>query len=139
MNLLNDDLKDKITIILNGKIWHNITVFNNFSIGFLSQLTFIFLKKTYSLDENIIVEQDLGDEIFYIVGGKVGLIHKRTFTYIRELKKQEYFGEIGFFSDSTRTCTVRSLDFTDVLTIKKENFLEIAADFPEAIVSSLTC
>ena len=87
MNLLNDDLKDKITIILNGKILHNITVFNNFSIGFLSQLTFIFLKKTYSLDENIIVEQDLGDEIFYIVGGKVGLIHKRTFTYIRELKK----------------------------------------------------
>ena len=40
--LLNDNLRDKITVYLNGRILNNIKLFDEFSIEFLSQLTFIF-------------------------------------------------------------------------------------------------
>ena len=49
-------------------------------------------------------------------------------------QKDDWFGEIGFFSGFPRTNTIKSRDFTEVLTIKREKFLEIAEDFPEAIV-----
>lgn len=135
MSLLNEDLKDKITIYLNGQILYRIAALSNFKLDFLSQLTFILIKKSYSLNDSLVFEKDLGDELFYIVQGQVGLIHKQSFTYITDLEKENCFGEIGFFTESPRTCTVKSRDFTDVLTLKRSSFLECASQFPDAIVS----
>jgi len=137
MGLLNRDLKDKITIYLNGQILHKIQVLLKFRLDFLSELTFIMIKKSYSVNDNLIVEEDLGDELFYIVQGKIAIIHKKSHTYITDLEKDSYFGEISFFTEDPRTCTVKSRDFTDVYTLKRDQFLEIAADYPEAIVTNI--
>eukprot|EP00347_Sterkiella_histriomuscorum_P011514 403372162 len=117
MSLLNEDLKNKITVYLNGQTLHATPLFQMFDTDFLSQLTLIFNKKSYSVDENIFVEKDLGDEIFFIIQGK----------------KDDHFGEIGFILDQPRLCTAKSRDFTDCLTIKRQLFLEIASQFPQAI------
>lgn len=86
MELLNEELKDKITIYLNGQIIQKMGVFFNFKIDFISQLTFVFVQKSYSVDDNLVVEQDLGDEIFYIQTGKVALLHRQSYTYIKDLQ-----------------------------------------------------
>ncbi|CDW85301.1 UNKNOWN [Stylonychia lemnae] len=117
MDLLNSDLRDRITIYLNGQILHKIRALDSFKIDFKSSLTFAMKRKSFSTDENLVVEEDVGDEIFYLTQGK----------------KDDYFGEIGFFSGCPRTNTVKSRDFTEVLTIKRDKFLEIAEDYPEAI------
>lgn len=98
LNLLNDNLKGKITVYLNGKILQNIEVLSKFPIEFLSNVSFILKKKTYAIDENLLIEGDNGDEIFFIVSGRVAIIHKLTKTHIRDLHKDQYFGEIGFFT-----------------------------------------
>lgn len=50
-------------------------------------------------------------------------------------KRMDYFGEIGFFSDQTRTATIKSRDFTDLLYIDRPSFLEIGYSlYPESIV-----
>ena len=67
------------------------------------------------------------------MSGQVGLFHKGTKTFIISLYKEQYFGEISFFTGRKRTCTVRSTDYTDCLTIKREDFLLIAYEFTEAI------
>lgn len=85
MDLLNDDLKDRITIYLNGQILHRIKAFDSFKVDFKSQLTFALTKKSYSVDDNLVVEEDIGDEIFFITQGKVALLHKQSYTYISEL------------------------------------------------------
>ena len=48
------------------------------------------------------IEGDLGQEIFFIVSGKVSIIDKKTKTHIIDLIQDQYFGEISFFSDIPR-------------------------------------
>lgn len=73
-----------------------------FPIEFLSNLSFIFEKATYSLDENIFIEGEEGHEMFFLVNGRVNFIHRRSKTLIIELDKDNYFGEIGFFTQLHR-------------------------------------
>jgi hypothetical protein len=55
MKLLNTDLKDSIMMYINGYSLRQLTFINEFSIEFISQLTFKMIKKTYTVAENIIL------------------------------------------------------------------------------------
>lgn len=56
-------------------------------------------------------------------------------TFINELRKDDYFGEVSFFSDLPRQATIKSRDYTDVLTISKQDFLAIAgSDYPALVI-----
>ena len=67
MYLLNDDLKRKITVYLNGRLLSKIEIINDFSLDFISQLTFKLRKRKFAVDDNIIFEGEKGSEIFFIV------------------------------------------------------------------------
>ena len=57
MDLLNNELKDQIRSHLTGRILLEVDLFSkNFNMDFLSQMTEIFIKKSYALDDNIIYE-----------------------------------------------------------------------------------
>ena len=43
-------------------------------------------------------------------------------SFIKELIKDDYFGEIAFFSDLPRQATIKSRDYTDVHILSKEVF-----------------
>lgn len=72
--------------------------------------------------------------MYFIINGLVTVLHKKTQTYIKDLKQDQYFGEIGFFSEKRRQATVKSRDFTEVLELSYENFLQVASEYPEAEV-----
>jgi len=63
----------------------------------------------------------------------VTVLHRKTFTYLDDLIKDEYFGEISFFSSKPRTLTVKSRDFTEVYIIDKEWFLDTAGNYPQVL------
>lgn len=100
MELLNDDLKGKITVYLNGKILKSVDVFSEFPLEFLSNLTFIFKKRSFVFDEYVLNEGEDGKELFFITSGKVSLLHKQSYSYILDLEKDRSFGEIAFFSEN---------------------------------------
>jgi hypothetical protein len=45
-------------VYLNGKIFKTIDVLGKFPIEFLSNLSFILKKKTYAVNENIVIENE---------------------------------------------------------------------------------
>lgn len=55
MEILNENLRDKLTLYLNGRILKDIKVFEDFDLEFLSEITFILNQVTYMIDDNIIV------------------------------------------------------------------------------------
>eukprot|EP00347_Sterkiella_histriomuscorum_P021932 403332268 len=126
--LLNENLRDKITLYLNGKILRNIQIFESFSIEFISRLTFVFKKQSFAVDEIIFNEDTIGQDMFFISSGKVYIIHKKTMSFVKELYKDDHFGEIGFFSDLPRQATIKARDYTDTMILSKENFLKVAGD-----------
>ncbi|CDW76390.1 UNKNOWN [Stylonychia lemnae] len=126
--LLNGSLRDKITVYINGRILRSIPVFDRFPIEFVSRLMYKFTKKSYAVDDVIINEDQFGTQIFFINQGKVLVLHKKSMSFITELKKDEYFGEIGFFSDLPRQATIKSRDYTELMALDKAQFLEIIDD-----------
>ena len=102
MEILNENLWNKLVLYLNGRILKNIPLLEDFELEFLSEITFIFTSATYMIDDNIIVEGDPGGKLFFIVKGKATIIHWETRTYIKDLGKDDYFGEIAFFSEKVR-------------------------------------
>ena len=64
----------------------------------------------------------------------VAMIHKHTHTYIIDLVKDDYFGEVGFFTDNPRLISAKSRDFTETYVIYKKDFLDIADDYITVIV-----
>jgi hypothetical protein len=60
------------------------------------------MRKTYVFEEYVFQEGDVEKTLYFITNGKVGLIHKQTYTFIVDLYKDRSFGEICFFSDCPR-------------------------------------
>jgi hypothetical protein len=85
-NALNKKLEIKMRAFLNGKILKSIAVFNNFPLDFLIDITKKFQRKTFTVDDNIFIEGDEGGTMYFIVTGLVTILHKKTQTYIRDLR-----------------------------------------------------
>eukprot|EP00347_Sterkiella_histriomuscorum_P015001 403358691 len=135
MAMLNESLREKITVYLNGRILKEMKFFEAFGLEVLSELTFYFQRQSFALDDHVFQEGDESLYLFSIVQGKVGMIHKRTHTYLTELSVGDCFGEIGFFTDDPRMLTAKSRDYTQLYVIEKKDFMHIAENYITAIQS----
>lgn len=126
LNMMNENLRDQVIVHLNGRILKNTKIFGLFEIRLLSEVTFLLLNETFSMDDHIFEENEKGSKMYFITKGTVVIMQKSSHTYIKELQADEYFGDISFFSDLNRTATARSRGFTEVLSLSKETFIETA-------------
>lgn len=92
--LLNQDLKEKITVCMNGFILQTIPFFESFDMAFVSELTFYTRKQTYTTDENIFTvlfskiicqEGERSSEMYYLLSGRVSVMHRQSMTYLEDL------------------------------------------------------
>ncbi len=82
------------------------------------------LGKPYTDREIIIKQGDVGDCLYVIQEGKVEIIDESNGKEIKlaEFGEKEFFGEMGLFEKDVRSCTVRSIGESHILTIDKRNF-----------------
>ena len=82
------------------------------------------LGRLYRDGEIVINKGDEGSCLFVIQEGRVGIFDENgNGEYkIAELGAGEFFGEMGLFEKDVRSCTVRSVGNTKILTIDKKNF-----------------
>jgi len=64
------------------------------------------------------------------------MIHKASYSYFIDLGVGENFGEIGFFTDSPRMISAKSRDYCELYCIHKRDFIKIAEDYINGIVSN---
>jgi CRP-like cAMP-binding protein len=128
MDILNDGLRSKLTMEINGRLLSKFKVFSSFPIEFLSALAFLFQKQHFGFSEEIFHEGEESTFIGVINTGKVHLIHHKSQTFLSELHEGASFGEVGFFSGRERSCTIVSKEFTEILIIMKNDFMELASE-----------
>ena len=68
--------------------------------------------------------------------GKAGMIHKASYSYFIDLGVGDNFGEIGFFTDNPRMISAKSRDYCELYCIHKKDFIKIAEDYINGIVST---
>ncbi len=90
--------------------------------------------KKYNTDAVITLEGEMGQEMFFILSGKVG-IFLNTFAddaiKVTELATGEIFGEMSLLEDLPRTATVIALEPLNLLVIDKNHFEFFISRQPE--------
>ena len=84
------------------------------------------LGKLYKDGEIIIKQGSPGNCLYVIQGGQVEVIHETTNGEVKiaVLKESDFFGEMGLFQEDVRSCTVRAVGETNILTVDKRSLLK---------------
>lgn len=83
--------------------------------------------------EIIFHEGDIGDFLYIITSGSVEVLKmkKGVAESVAILSKGEYFGEMALVNERTRSATIRCLEATNVLALRKSDFGLLVANFDE--------
>jgi hypothetical protein len=74
LNMLNENLKDQVIVHLNGRMLKNTEIFSVFDFRFLSEVTFLLVNETYSMDDHIFEEGERGNKMYFITKGNVVIL-----------------------------------------------------------------
>ena len=107
----------------------------NFGLDFLSELTMKLESTSFIQDDFIFMEKDKADCMYFIITGKVAMIHKQSSTFISDLGNGEYFGEYGLLKEENRCLSAKCRDFTEAYVITKKDFEDVSENCIEAIKS----
>ena len=90
------------------------------------------LGTAYSDGQDIIKQGTTGNCLYVIQKGKVQVIKEANGKEIKvaELHEKDFFGEMGLFEKDVRSCTIRSVGQSTILTIDKKSFYKIIQNDP---------
>lgn len=87
--------------------------------------------KSFKKDEVIIQEGTEGDELYFLITGKVRVTTYHGLAFLADLYPPELFGEISLITNQPRTATVTAATPVEVLYLKKEQLLELLRRYPK--------
>lgn len=132
LNLLSDQLRNDIIVDINGRVLKSAKLWKEqFSKSILVQTTFIMRELVFSPGE-VIIREDVQDDssIFFISQGSVEIYNHRSHSLYQTMGEGSYFGELSFFTAKKRTADARSVDFSALFFIQRDEFLYILEDYP---------
>jgi CRP/FNR family transcriptional regulator, cyclic AMP receptor protein len=114
-----------------------VPLFANLSEKEFDLLDSVSSSKSYDKNQMIIHKSDEGDTFFSIITGKVKVVltdveGKEYIVGI--LKSMEFFGELALLDGEPRSATVVALEPTEVVVIRREDFLKQITRNPELCI-----
>ena len=109
-----------------------IDLVSEFPKDSLAELCNSFSSTNYPASSTIITEGDEGDLFYIIVRGRVEILKRIDDKDIRVkvLEDGDFFGEIALLSNVPRTATVRTVDPSLLISLKRSRFLELTSSVP---------
>ena len=112
-----------------------VDLFSELSEDQLSQLASLVITNDYGRDETIILEKDESTRaLFLIADGEVKVYVTGTDgkeTILTLLSRGDSFGEMSLIDGEPRSASVKAVQPTKVLIIRREHFLELLKTTPE--------
>jgi CRP-like cAMP-binding protein len=114
-----------------GKVLAKVPLFKSCNKAFLNQLTEKIKLRIYAPGDAVVTVGEEGDEMFVLNKGQVDIENAEGKVLVT-LGEGSVIGEVAFFSpNSKRTATVRAKTWCDFACLEKEDFMAVAAKFPE--------
>ncbi|EAR99211.2 cation channel family protein (macronuclear) [Tetrahymena thermophila SB210] len=132
ISLLPDSLQNQIMLEANKIIFENSNLFKmNFSEQIIQKTIKIIEQREFRPGQKIIVQDVENDNsIYFIEKGSVEVYNSNNNEGLKLLHKGNQFGEIQFFTGQTSQLSVRSIEFTKLLAIKRSSFFELVQSSP---------
>ena len=125
---------------MNAQDLRLIPLFSELSETQLDEITKISVKQVYKKDNMVLIEEEIGSTMFIILFGRVKI--SRISDEGREvilsiLVDGDFFGEMSILDGQTRSANAVTLEDTELLIIRRENFLQMLHDYPQVAINLL--
>ena len=124
----------------NATFLRQVTLFDCLGDPEIEALAALTFSRTFDKGQLIILAEETGDTLFIIRGGqvKVSLIHEDGKEFILSLLGQgEVFGELSLLDDRPRSANVTAMVETELLMLRRSDFLDLVGRVPQIAVSIL--
>lgn len=117
-----------------------IPLFSELNNDQLEDISRFAVKQLYKKDNMVLIEEEVGSTMFVIISGRVKI--SRISDEGREvilsiLVDGDFFGEMSILDGQTRSANAVTLEDTELLIIRRENFLQMLHDYPQVAINLL--
>jgi CRP-like cAMP-binding protein len=126
--------------MMNLDILKQIPLFSELNDRDLDRIIQLASRQKYHKDNMILIEEEIGSTMFIILSGKVKI--SRISDDGREvilsiLSDGDFFGEMSLLDGHTRSANVTATEGSELLVIRREEFLQMLKDFPQIAINLL--
>jgi len=133
LSLLPYKLRAEIAIHVHLDTLKRVEIFQNTEAGFLNELVLRLKPVLFSPGDFICRKGEVGREMYIVNRGKLHVMADNNRTVLATLKAGSYFGEISILnmgSGNRRTASVRSVGYSDLFCLSKEDLWEVLKEYP---------
>ncbi|CAF0753103.1 unnamed protein product [Didymodactylos carnosus] len=134
LSLLPYKLRAEIAIHVHLDTLKRVEIFQNTEAGFLNELVLRLEPVLFSPGDFICRKGEVGKEMYIVNRGKLHVMADNGKTVLATLKAGSYFGEISILNMGTsgnrRTASVRSVGYSDLFCLSKEDLWEVLKEYP---------
>ncbi|XP_065160015.1 cyclic nucleotide-gated cation channel subunit A [Atheta coriaria] len=138
LSALPDKLKAEIAIRVHLDTLRKVQIFQDCEPGLLEALVLKLRLQVFSPGDYICRKGDVGKEMYIVKRGRLQVVADNGETIFATLGAGSVFGEVsvldivGNRTGNRRTANVRSLGYSDLFCLAKDDLLLALADYPEA-------
>ncbi|VDD80098.1 unnamed protein product [Mesocestoides corti] len=133
---LPDRLKAEVAIHVHLDMLKRVDLFQDTEEGFLVDLVLRLRPALFCPGDFICRKGEVGREMFLVSQGKLNVLAENENTVLATLGPGSYFGEISILNmgsvGNRRTASVRSLGYSDLFCLSKEDLWEVLNEYPSA-------
>jgi CRP-like cAMP-binding protein len=117
-----------------------IPLFSELHDSQLGEISKFAVRQIFKKDNMVLIEEEVGATMFVILRGRVKI--SRISDEGREvilsiLVDGDFFGEMSILDGQTRSANAVTLEDTELLIIRRENFLQMLHDYPQIAINLL--
>lgn len=129
---LPTNIVEKIMYESNKSIIRKLPILSNYGSETLIQLMSTKLKpEIYFPHDYVIYQDDIGEEMYFIIEGVIEVLAPGGDKTIAELRKGDFLGELALIQEARRPFTALAKSFCLLYILQKASFLEILEEYPD--------
>ncbi|XP_050548189.1 uncharacterized protein LOC126909805 isoform X2 [Daktulosphaira vitifoliae] len=135
LGLLPDKLKTELALHVNLAVLKKVTIFQECQPEFLHDLVLKMKAYIFTPGDLICRKGEVAREMFIIADGILEVISSETGHVLTIMKAGDFFGEIGILNldgFNKRTADVKSVGYSELFSLSREDVLAAMKDYPEA-------
>ena len=125
---------DKLSLL------QSVPIFSELSPSDLNKIAERMIQRAFTKGQMILLEDDLGQTFFVIAEGSVKITRLSDAgreVILAMLGESDFFGEMSLLDGAGRSANVVALEASEVLTLARNDFLDILQQYPKISISLL--
>uniref|UniRef100_A0A3Q1GJ11 Cyclic nucleotide-gated cation channel alpha-4-like n=1 Tax=Acanthochromis polyacanthus TaxID=80966 RepID=A0A3Q1GJ11_9TELE len=131
-------MRTEIAVSVHLPTLSKVTIFQSCEKSLLEELVLKLTPQVFSPGEYVCRKGDVGHEMYIIKEGKLAVVADDGVTEFAVLSEGNFFGEISILnikgnkSGNRRTANIRSIGYSDLFSLSKEDLTDVLSEFPAA-------